>query len=110
MMINARTETAATKPAFRDPLTNHRCEETPDQKYTLTSHLWEYLQDYAKRRREKGNGFGFGVAPLDGVSRTLSARYYKDGFKILDTTGDGISSQIKGESDCRFRLDCFIAR
>jgi putative SOS response-associated peptidase YedK len=25
MMINARSETAATKPAFRDPLTNHRC-------------------------------------------------------------------------------------
>jgi putative SOS response-associated peptidase YedK len=25
MMINARSETAATKPAFRDPLTSRRC-------------------------------------------------------------------------------------
>ncbi|MGB6247871.1 MAG: DNA (cytosine-5-)-methyltransferase [Terriglobales bacterium] len=65
-------------PKFRDIL-----EETPDRKYTLTSHLWEYLQDYAKRHREKGNGFGFGIADPDGVSRTLSARYYKDGSEIL---------------------------
>ena len=39
--------------------------------------------DYAKRHREKGNGFGFGIADPDGVSRTLSARYYKDGSEIL---------------------------
>ena len=44
----------------------------PDPKYTLTDHLWTYLQNYAERHREKGNGFGFGLANLDGVSRTLS--------------------------------------
>lgn len=63
---------------FRDIL-----EKSPDPKYTLTDHLWEYLQNYAKRHREKGNGFGFGLVDLDGVSRTLSARYYKDGSEIL---------------------------
>jgi DNA (cytosine-5)-methyltransferase 1 len=52
-------------------------------KYTLTDHLWEYLQKYAEKHRLKGNGFGFGMAALDGVSRTLSARYYKDGSEIL---------------------------
>lgn len=52
-------------------------------KYTLTDKLWSYLQAYAEKHRAKGNGFGFGlVGPAD-VSRTLSARYYKDGSEIL---------------------------
>jgi DNA (cytosine-5)-methyltransferase 1 len=52
-------------------------------KYTLTDHLWRYLKAYAEKHREKGNGFGFGLFGPDGVSRTLSARYYKDGSEIL---------------------------
>lgn len=52
-------------------------------KYTLTDHLWVYLQNYAKKHKAKGNGFGYGLADLEGVSRTLSARYYKDGSEIL---------------------------
>ncbi len=58
-------------------------DSNPDPKYTLTDHLWNYLQNYAKRHAEKGNGFGFGLASLDGITRTLSARYYKDGSEIL---------------------------
>ena len=58
-------------------------EVNPDPKYTLSDHLWQYLQDYAKKHKEKGNGFGFGLVDLDGVSRTLSARYFKDGSEIL---------------------------
>lgn len=53
------------------------------EKYTLTDHLWNYLQGYAKRHREKGNGFGFGLVGPDDIARTLSARYYKDGSEIL---------------------------
>ncbi len=60
----------------------------PDPKYTLTDHLWKYLQDYAIKHRKKGNGFGFGLTDLEGVSRTLSARYYKDGAEILVPQGD----------------------
>lgn len=52
-------------------------------KYTLTEHLWGYLQDYAEKHRQKGNGFGFGLVGPDDVARTLSARYYKDGSEIL---------------------------
>jgi DNA (cytosine-5)-methyltransferase 1 len=54
-----------------------------DDKYTLSDHLWSYLQTYAEKHKAAGNGFGFGLVNLDGVSRTLSARYYKDGSEIL---------------------------
>ena len=36
-----------------------------------------------EKHRAKGNGFGFGLPDLNGISRTLSARYYKDGSEIL---------------------------
>jgi DNA (cytosine-5)-methyltransferase 1 len=52
-------------------------------KYTLTPKLWEYLQAYAKKHKEKGNGFGYSAFGPEGVARTLSARYYKDGSEIL---------------------------
>jgi len=58
-------------------------EPVVDDKYTLTDHLWKYLQDYAAKHKAKGNGFGFGLADLNGITRTLSARYYKDGSEIL---------------------------
>lgn len=58
-------------------------EDAPDSRYTLSDHLWTYLQQYAERHRAKGNGFGFGLVDLDGTTRTLSARYYKDGSEIL---------------------------
>lgn len=54
-----------------------------DPKYTLSDKLWNYLQEYKKKHQAKGNGFGFGLTNLNGVSRTLSARYYKDGAEIL---------------------------
>lgn len=58
-------------------------EKKVDPKYTLSNHLWSYLQDYAKKHKAKGNGFGFGLADLNGITRTMSARYYKDGAEIL---------------------------
>ncbi len=67
-----------SRPKLRDIL-----DPNPDHKYTLSDHLWKYLQDYAAGHKAKGNGFGFGLADPDGHSRTLSARYYKDGSEIL---------------------------
>ena len=58
-------------------------EENVDEKYTLSNKLWQYLQQYAEKHKKSGNGFGFGLVNLDGISRTLSARYYKDGSEIL---------------------------
>jgi len=59
----------------------------PLEKYTLTDNLWTYLQNYAAKHKEKGNGFGFGLVTKDSVTRTLSARYYKDGSEILVSQG-----------------------
>ncbi|MGD9578712.1 MAG: DNA (cytosine-5-)-methyltransferase [Syntrophorhabdus sp.] len=58
-------------------------EKSVDKRYTLSDHLWQYLQNYAAKHQAKGNGFGYGLANLYGVTRTLSARYYKDGSEIL---------------------------
>ena len=58
-------------------------EHDVDDKYTLSDHLWDYLQKYAEKHRARGNGFGYGLVNLDGITRTLSARYYKDGSEIL---------------------------
>ena len=58
-------------------------EDNPDSKYMLSDKLWEYLQNYAKKHAAKGNGFGFGLNHGDSVTRTMSARYHKDGSEIL---------------------------
>jgi len=65
-------------PVLRDVL-----DQSPNKKYMLTDNLWKYLVAYAEKHQSLGNGFGFSLASLDGQSRTLSARYYKDGSEIL---------------------------
>lgn len=65
-------------PKFRDIL-SRRVKE----KYTLGDNLWRTLQRHAVNSKKKGNGFTYGIADRGGVSRTLSARYYKDGSEIL---------------------------
>ena len=67
-----------SKPVMKDIL-----EKDVDNKYTLSDKLWLYLQNYAAKHRAAGNGFGYGIADPNGISRTLSARYYKDGAEIL---------------------------
>src|SRR5690606_6258084 len=56
-------------------------------KYVLSDKLWSYLQSYAAKHRERGNGFGFGLVTAKDTARTLSARYYKDGSEILVSRG-----------------------
>jgi len=71
---------SGSPPSLKDIL-----EKSPDPKYTLSDGLWKYLQEYAEKHRRKGNGFGYGLVDPeeDGITRTLSARYYKDGAEIL---------------------------
>lgn len=68
----------ARKPRLADIL-----EADVPPKYTLSDRLWSYLRAYAAKHRAAGNGFGYGIANPGGASRTLSARYHKDGSEIL---------------------------
>lgn len=69
-------------PKYLDPT-----KGTVQVKYTLSDKLWTYLQNYAAKHRDKGNGFGFGLVTAESNCRTLSARYYKDGSEILISQG-----------------------
>jgi len=69
-------------------------------KFTLTDKLWAYLQAYAAKHRSLGNGFGFGLVKGDGIARTLSARYYKDGSEILVDQGEGKNPRRLTPREC----------
>lgn len=70
-------------PPNKRPIVSDILESSVDERYTLSDKLWSYLQNYALKHKAAGNGFGYGIAPLDGITRTMSARYYKDGSEIL---------------------------
>ncbi len=70
-------------PVEPKPVMRNILETDVDDKYTLSDKLWNYLQKYAEKHKAAGNGFGYGIADPDGVARTLSARYFKDGSEIL---------------------------
>jgi DNA (cytosine-5)-methyltransferase 1 len=101
-----RTPPKSKAPRLSSILHPEDGSETPDQKYTvgnigrvspkytLTDHLWTYLQDYAAKHKAKGNGFGFGLVGPDDVARTLSARYYKDGSEILVRQNGGAPRRL----------------
>ena len=67
----------------QEPKLKSILEKKVRSKYTLTDGTWSALQRHAKNSKKKGNGFGYGIADIKGISRTLSARYYKDGAEIL---------------------------
>jgi DNA (cytosine-5)-methyltransferase 1 len=71
-----------------------------NSKYVLTNKLWAYLQAYAKKHKEAGNGFGYGLVDENGIARTLSARYYKDGSEILISRGKGRNPRRLTPREC----------
>lgn len=75
-------------------------EKNVPVKYTLSDKLWGYLQSYAQKHKEKGNGFGYGLVDLNGITRTLSARYYKDGSEILIPQGNGVNPRRLTPREC----------
>ncbi|WP_299844846.1 DNA (cytosine-5-)-methyltransferase [uncultured Jannaschia sp.] len=70
-------------PSGEGPKLGSILETEVDPKYTLTPHMWKYLQDYKAKHSKAGNGFGYSLFGPGDVTRTLSARYYKDGSEIL---------------------------
>ena len=95
------------KEEFRFPKANNPLKKIqdildnyPDPKYTLSDKLWTYLQNYADKHKAKGNGFGFGLVDLNGISRTLSARYYKDGSEILIPQENGMNPRRLTPREC----------
>lgn len=74
-------------------------EDGVDSKYTLSDKLWSYLQGYALKHKAKGNGFGYGLVDLNGIARTISARYYKDGAEIL-VPQDGLNPRRLTPREC----------
>ena len=75
-------------------------EDNPDERYTLRRGLWGALKRHAERHQKKGNGFGYTIAKRDGISRTLMARYYKDGADILISQGRGKLPRRLSPKEC----------
>jgi len=67
----------------RKPILSDVLEPNPDPKYMLTDKLWNYLKAYREKHEKAGNGFGYSLFNGEQTTRTLSARYYKDGSEIL---------------------------
>lgn len=82
-----------------DRFFDHAGQRVQDR-YTLTPRLWEYLQAYAHKHREAGNGFGYGMVYPNSVTRTLSARYHKDGSEILVWQGDHLRPRRLTPREC----------
>ncbi len=82
---DARAAEAFTFPVLKDrsPRLGDILETRVPARYSLSDHLWNYLQEYKAKHEARGHGFGFGLASRNGITRTLSARYYKDGSEIL---------------------------
>ena len=69
------------------PVLGDVLEDSVDEKYTLKDGTWNALQRHKAKHKAKGNGFGFNLADKQGIAKTLSARYYKDGAEILIDQG-----------------------
>lgn len=78
-----RFDAVRLPPPVKWPSLGDILEEEVDEKYTLTDHLWNYLQAYRRKHAAKGNGFGYKLFGPEDVAGTMSARYYKDGAEIL---------------------------
>ena len=88
-MINARSETAATKPAFRDPLTNRRCLIPADGFYEW-QRTGKFKQPYCF---EVNDGELFAFAGIWDRWKDPSGNWVKT-CSILTTTPNAVTSAV----------------
>lgn len=76
---------------YRYPKLKTIIQDEVDPKHILGPGTWATLERHKANHAAKGNGFGYGLhtRPLadDEVTRTISARYHKDGAEVLIETG-----------------------
>lgn len=84
-------------------------EEDADARYVLSDKLWSYLKAYKAKHEAAGNGFGYGLITPSDTTRTLSARYHKDGSEILVSRGEGENPRKLTPRECA-RLQGFPDR
>jgi putative SOS response-associated peptidase YedK len=89
MMINARSETAATKPAFREPLTSRRCLIPADGFYEW-SRSGKAKQPYCF---EVNDGELFAFAGIWDRWKNPSGQWVKS-CSILTTTPNAVNSAV----------------
>lgn len=58
-------------------------ENNVEAKYTLSDTMWNWIQNHTAKHQALGHGFSFGLISPEGITNTLTARYYKDGKEIL---------------------------
>lgn len=73
---------------------------TIEDKFIISTKLWKYLKAYKKKHQELGNGFGYGIVTRNDTSRTLSARYHKDGSEILIFRGNSKNPRRLTPREC----------
>lgn len=85
----------AAEPPFTEGVNASVCAN-----YVVSDKLWSFLQAYKRKHEKKGNGFGFGMVTAEDTSRTLSARYHKDGSEILVSLGEGNNPRRLTPREC----------
>jgi DNA (cytosine-5)-methyltransferase 1 len=73
-------------------------ETIPDNSLTLGPGTWKALQRHKAAHKAKGNGFGYSLLPFPiestTITKTISARYYKDGAEILVPQNNSIPRKL----------------
>lgn len=101
---------------YRYPKLNKIIQSDVDPKHVLGAGTWATLERHKTNHAARGNGFGYGLHRIpianDAVTRTISARYHKDGAEILIETGGERprrltveeAQQLQGYNPRRFRF------